>query len=164
MNITSVTGSLPNPHCLSPTPILNDYYCFLPAVERWLAGHRFFLPFFLRSFSTLRPVGLAMRVRKPEVRRRALQTADTTPRWTYKLGSTQGMHICHIAVNLAMWCCQQTGTCCATRASVPAVCTMHPPQCKCETRFPNKTLLKAAASIVQNARCWVQQHPTNMTV
>jgi hypothetical protein len=45
----------------------------LPALERVLAGQMFFLPLFLRSFSTLRPVGLAMRVRKPEVRRRALQ-------------------------------------------------------------------------------------------
>jgi hypothetical protein len=51
-------------------------YCFLPALDRWLAGHSTFLPFFLRSFSNLRPVGLAMRVRNPDVRRRALSTAS----------------------------------------------------------------------------------------
>lgn len=48
-------------------------YCFLPADERSLAGHRFLRPFLRRSFSTRRPVLLCMRVRKPEVRRRALQ-------------------------------------------------------------------------------------------
>jgi len=48
-------------------------YCFLPADERVLAGQMFLRPFLRRSFNTLRPVLLAMRVRKPEVRRRALQ-------------------------------------------------------------------------------------------
>jgi hypothetical protein len=37
-----------------------------------LAGQMFLRPFLRRSFSTRRPVLLCMRVRKPEVRRRAL--------------------------------------------------------------------------------------------
>lgn len=52
-------------------------YCFLPAEERSLAGHRFLRPFLRRSFSTRRPVVLCMRVRNPEVRRRALQHTAT---------------------------------------------------------------------------------------
>lgn len=64
-------------------------YCFLPADERWLAGHNIFLPFFLRSLSTLRPVGLAMRVRKPDVRRRAL---------TYKGSQRFNVTICLMPV------------------------------------------------------------------
>jgi hypothetical protein len=58
---------------LPPPPCPNSPHCFLPAVERVLAGQMILRPFLRRALSSLRPVGLAMRVRKPDVRRRALR-------------------------------------------------------------------------------------------
>jgi hypothetical protein len=57
-----------------------------------LAGQMFLRPFLRRSFSTRRPVLLCMRVRKPEVRRRAL-TVDNRDNKQSSTNKTCQSHI-----------------------------------------------------------------------